>query len=420
MRISHVAWSLAGLALPLFAAFATIPEILRQLGAERFGLLALAWALVSYAGIFELGIGRSATQLIAQLRGRDELQSIRRVVTISLRLSMAAGAMSCVAISLIAATGVQGALKYDPALSGEVTLSIWLLALTIPIQVISATYRGVSEAFQQFRAISVLRMLVGTLNFVGPYLMSQNDAALHLQIATLLGTRIVALFFFRHFAIRSLPAASEQQTGQQSTVKRLFRFAGWVTVSSIISPVLVQADRFVIGTILSASAVTIYVLPYELVSQTLIVVSAVSSVAFPSLTQLLHKGEEFKATFRRWLLVITITMVVICLVLALLLPYILEIWLGSGFDPKSVVVGRILCIGVVANSIGVMFYALLHAKGRADLTAKIHIAELPIFLLALIWLTAEHGLNGAAVAWSGRMVLDTCLLALVRNTPTRY
>jgi O-antigen/teichoic acid export membrane protein len=74
-------------------------------------------------------------------------------------------------------------------------------------------------------------------------------------------------------------------------------------------------------------------------------------------------------------------------------------------------VGQILCLGVFANSIGSMYYALLHAKGRADITAKLHIIELPIFLAALFFLLHEYGITGAAWAWVGRMVFDAAALA---------
>jgi len=58
-----------------------------------------------------------------------------------------------------------------------------------------------------------------------------------------------------------------------------------------------------------------------------------------------------------------------------------------------------------------MYYALIHAKGRADITAKLHIIELPLFLAALFFLLHQYGIPGAAWAWVGRMVFDAVALA---------
>jgi hypothetical protein len=46
------------------------------------------------------------------------------------------------------------------------------------------------------------------------------------------------------------------------------------------------------------------------------------------------------------------------------------------------------------------------------LTAKLHILELPIYGLCLLWLLGRFGIEGVAVAWLIRIVLDTVLLMI--------
>jgi O-antigen/teichoic acid export membrane protein len=48
--------------------------------------------------------------------------------------------------------------------------------------------------------------------------------------------------------------------------------------------------------------------------------------------------------------------------------------------------------------------------GRPDLTAKLHLIELPLYLLLLILLLNFFGTVGAALAWTGRVVIDTLVL----------
>ena len=55
--VQGAAWNLAGLVLPLAAALVAVPGLVRALGPERFGVLTLAWALVGYFTLFDLGIG---------------------------------------------------------------------------------------------------------------------------------------------------------------------------------------------------------------------------------------------------------------------------------------------------------------------------------------------------------------------------
>ena len=39
------------------AALAVIPLLIRQIGTDRFGTLALVWLIAGYLGIFDLGLG---------------------------------------------------------------------------------------------------------------------------------------------------------------------------------------------------------------------------------------------------------------------------------------------------------------------------------------------------------------------------
>jgi O-antigen/teichoic acid export membrane protein len=62
-------YNLAGQIVPLIAALFAMPGLLAALGAERVGVLALAWAVVGYFSIFDFGIGRALTKLVAERLG---------------------------------------------------------------------------------------------------------------------------------------------------------------------------------------------------------------------------------------------------------------------------------------------------------------------------------------------------------------
>lgn len=414
MRISHIAWNFGGLALPLGIAAITVPQLIHVLGNERFGLLALAWGLLGYAGAMDLGIGRALTQIVSKMKGEGNFAEIPHALATASRITMISGFVGALVIALAALGGTANLISVHDTSMTEIELSILLLAIALPAQAMSATYRGLNEAFLNFKGISVLRAALGVVNFAGPYAVSQFTTQLPWLISTLVLSRVLALVLFRHLAggclerdgtIRAVPRYSPV------IARALFSFGGWVAVSSVVSPILVQADRFVIASVISAAAVSVYVIPYEVVVQSLILVGAVSSVMFPGLSRLLHeKPGEWRNYFRRWLLRVVGLMALVCVGMAMLLPLVLPLWIRSSLDPQSIRVGQILCLGVFANSIGAMFYALLHAQGRADATAKIHLLELPVFLLTLFFFVTHFGLEGAAWAWVGRMVLDVVLL----------
>jgi len=65
-----------GQILPLIVGVVTIPFVIQGLGTERFGLLSLAWVVLGYFAIFDLGLGRATTKFVAEALGRgDEKKS---------------------------------------------------------------------------------------------------------------------------------------------------------------------------------------------------------------------------------------------------------------------------------------------------------------------------------------------------------
>lgn len=417
MRLSSVAWNAVGLAAPLVVALICVPPLLQRLGTERFGLLALAWALTAISGLFDLGVGRATTRLIAAQLGRGEGHRIRGTLAASLRIAALAGLAGALLLMLAAAAGVHRAIRYEPALEPEVLQATLLLALVIPLQTLIATYRGASEACQQFRGISLVRMALGVANFAAPLAVVQYSSHLALQVLALLLARVAACAAFRQLARQSLPGARDALPLSAHERRELLHSGGWFSVSAMVSPMLAQADRFFIGALLSAAAVSTYAVPFDLVTQLLIGVTAVSTVAFPSITYRLQTdAAAARAQFDRWLLIVAGVMGVVTAFVAWWLPALLDAWIGTVLPAEAASIGRWLCLGVWINSIGSMYFAWLHAQGWFRATALLHLLELPLYLVALVLLLEQFGVMGAAMAWVARVAVDSSVLAwLVRD-----
>lgn len=412
MRLSHIGWNAAGLAAPLAVALLCVPRLLQQLGPERFGLLALAWALTAISGLFDLGIGRATTRCVAAQLGRGNAHRVASTVAMAIRIAALAGLGGAMLLLLATALGAHQAIRYSATLDSEVLQATLLLALVIPLQTLIATYRGACEACQQFRGISLLRMALGVANFAAPLAVAQYSSHMALLVLSLLLARVAACVGFRQLARQAVPRARDPQPMLPHERRELLQSGGWLSISAVISPVLAQADRFFIGVLLSAAAVSTYAVPFDLVTQLLIVATAVSTVAFPSIThQLQRDAVAARAQFDHWLLIVAGAMAAVTALMAWWLPALLTLWLGNALPAEAATVGRWLCLGVWINAIGGMYFAWLHAQGRFRATALLHLAELPLYLAALVVLLKQFGVAGAAMAWVLRVGLDSAMLA---------
>jgi O-antigen/teichoic acid export membrane protein len=405
-----------GLGLPLLMAIFAIPGLLTLIGSERFGLLALAWGLIGYAGVLDLGIGRATTQRVSILRNNPGENEIPDVVATAIRITSVTGFVGMLIIFLAAMGGASLLIRVDTVAVEEIQISMFLLALALPMQAISATYRGVNEAYLNFKGINILRVSLGVANFGAPFLVAIYAQEVYWLVGTLVLSRFMALVIYRNLAHRCLFNKRDIGTGKyvKHHAQNLLRFGGWFSLTSIVGPIMVKSDRFFVGVFISAAAVTLYVIPYEVATQTLIIAGALTTVIFPVVTNLINTApHRAMVVFHLWLGRIVVVMVIVLSLLAYFMPMLLHLWIGEQITEESVRVGQVLCIGVFFNTIGAMYFSLLHAQGFVKQTALLHLVELPIYILLLIELVSSWGIIGCAVAWTIRATIDTIILMLM-------
>jgi O-antigen/teichoic acid export membrane protein len=193
-----------------------------------------------------------------------------------------------------------------------------------------------------------------------------------------------------------------------------------VLLSNVVVIFLVQIDRFLIASLVAIGAVTYYSAPYELLNGLWIIPGAVSAVLFPAFSRM-HRGDRAKLPelFVRPIKYILILLGPIVLVMAVFSENILLLWLGQSFADSSALVLQLLVVGVLINSLAWTPANLLMGFGRPDVTAKIHLIQLPLYLLMAYPLIKNYGVVGAAVAFCLRVLFEALLLfgASMRSVP---
>ena len=100
----------------------------------------------------------------------------------------------------------------------------------------------------------------------------------------------------------------------------------------------------------------------------------------------------------------------ITLLLVVFSRQILLVWLGAEFARVSTVVMRLITVSVFLSCLGRVPFALLQGVGRADLTAKLRLVELPTYGLLALWLTRAYGPIGAAAGTTIRALVHLVAL----------
>jgi O-antigen/teichoic acid export membrane protein len=415
--------NLAGHAAPLLAALFVVPLLVLRLGTDRFGFLALAWVLIAYFSLFDLGFGRALSRLVAERMGGPQQGGLRELSKTALTIAFSLGIVAGGILFIAAETVCIRLLRLPPALQLEAVEALKTLALCVPLATLTGTLRGLLEARYRFGWLTAIRVPLGILTFVAPLAASLWSTSLVALAAALAVVRLAA--FGAHWIACAKLDSSLTALGWPTrwAVREMFSYGAWLTVSNVVGPLLVYVDRFAIGILVAVSAVAYYAAPYEVVTRLWIIPAALSGVLFPVMAAALPA--QLPRLYRIGIKAVLIVVFPLAITAVLFARDWLGLWLGDEYATHGARVAQLLCLGVVINCLGYLPATLLQARGRADLMAKLHLSELPVYLLALWILVPAWELEGAAFAWAARCIVDAGLLFVlarryVLNFPPRF
>jgi O-antigen/teichoic acid export membrane protein len=403
----NMALNLLGQLIPIFAAIFSIPILISALGADQFGVLALAWMVVGYFGLLDLGVGRALTKMVAEAIGKGETAEVPTLIRTALMLAVAVGIIGAALLTATSSLLVNILFEMPIGLRAEAEQSFIFLALCIPAILASSALSGVLQAYQRFDLVNLVRAPIGTLTFAAPAVTALITPNLGKVVATLVFVKLVEGLLNCIFCRRVIPGVTHRLTIEREYISEILAFGGWISLSNVISPLLLYLDRVLIGSLISVRSVAYYSGAYEVVNRLMVIPGAIVGVLFPAFGVLMQSShEDAQRLFLSGVKYTLVIMVPIALFIVLFAREILTLWLGQEFAGAGATVLKILMIGSLASSVSYFPFAVLHAAGRADLTAKLHIVEAIIYAMISWPLIGSNGIVGAAIAWTARAFFD--------------
>ncbi|MCG8086814.1 MAG: flippase [Candidatus Thiodiazotropha taylori] len=411
----NVIWNLLSVAVPFLVAIITIPILIDEIGKERFGLLAISWMFVGYFSLFDFGLGRALTVLVAKCLGEEREADIPALIWTALTLMGVLGFAGFIIILIISPWLVGTVLNVPAELEAETLKAFYLLSASIPLVITTVGLRGVIAAYQRFDLLTAIRIPMGILTFLGPVAVLPFSTSLYPIVAVLVAGRLLATIAHLLLMFRIVPEVRLGYHYDKRQTRPLLGFGGWMTVSNMVVPLMVSMDRFVIGAVLTVTAVAFYTTPYEIVSRLLVIPVAVVSVLLPAQSTTLARGgiedrEHSARLFNKGLSYISIALFPLIILIIAFSYDGLNLWVGGEFAENGYLVMQWLAVGVFFYGLSLVPFNLVQSAGHPDWSAKLHLLELPLYLAALWWALSAYGILGAAVVWTIRAFVDALAL----------
>lgn len=406
----NAAWNVAGTLISVAVGLIALPVLLHALGAARLGIFTLAIGLIGLSGLLDLGLSRSLTQGVSSALGRGRSrEKVAGLVWHVLRLLAAFGVLWLVLVWLAVPLVVEELFSLRGELAAEAIFGLRAVALSIPFALLATGAMGSLEGLQRFRQVSTWRSAMSVVQFGLPTIVALWRQDVGWVIAGLAATRVLSAGVWLRVLSQALPT-KRGVSAYPEDFRDLLRFGGWLSVSNAIGPLMVYADRFYLASLYPPAFVAVYTVSYDsLFRITTIPVAAVGAM-FPALAEAQSHPHGSVPMVRNAMRLLVVLMLPPLLLGTIFAKPLLSAWLGQDFALATLPVFQILIVGVFLNCAAHIPYALLQAHGRPDLTAKLHLFELPVFACLLVWGVSTWGVVGMALAWTLRIALDTAAL----------
>ncbi|MGH7700711.1 MAG: flippase [Gemmatimonadales bacterium] len=398
-----------GQGLPLVVGLAAIPVTAHALGPQRFGLLALIWAVLGYFGVLDLGLGRAATRFVADGLARGDATAVREAATLTAGVQTALGVLGGAAVGLLAPGLAAGVLAVPAALQPEAVAALWVTAAAVPWVALSLALRAILEGAQRFDLVNWIRAPSAAAVFLMPAVAAPLGVGLPGIVLLLLLARVATCWATVVAVRRALPELRPTRPSR-TVARRVLTYGGWVGVSNVVSPLLTYAERFVLSARAGVAAVAYYAAPFEAVTRLLVVPSGLANALFPALGSGAPTRDD--VLLQRWMRYLLVALGPPVLMLVAFAEPLSRLWLGPIYAARGGSALAVLGLGVLVNGLAHLPYVYLLARNRPDLPTMFHLIELPLYAFVAWRLVGAWGVVGAAAAWTLRVVVDAILLTL--------
>lgn len=408
-------WNLIGNVLPLLVGVLCIPYLVKHIGLESFGVLTLIWTLIGYFSIFDFGIGRALTFSVSNMKLDIDTQNLFRSVNSGLKLLLITGLIGGLILGILSKKLGYSWLNTNLNLRSETFYSILIASLAIPFTTYTSGIKGILEGYEDFKIVNILKLLLGVLNFILPVfcVLFIGNSLIYIVISLVI-TRILILVLHIVYLDKRIKICKIifSKNLNKKIDNKILQFGAWMTLSNIISPLMVNADRFFISYVLGASVVAYYTIPFDIVIRFLILPASLTSVLFPRFTSLLHTNMKETINLYKKSLFTIFKLMIVLTILIIIFSYLgLKIWINQEVALRSYKLLIILSIGVFFNSLAQIPHSLIQAAGKVKLTSLLHVLEFIIYIILLIILLKNFGLIGASIAFVIRTIIDFLALS---------
>ncbi|PWB75860.1 hypothetical protein C3F09_01745 [candidate division GN15 bacterium] len=344
--IRNVLTSWLGYALRILIGFLFVPFITATLGSERYGIWVIAFQIIGYFILFDVGLERAVIKFVAQFSARREFAAVTRVLSTAGSLYLMLGAAALVTSWLF------GFLFFDvfkapPAVIQEGRGAFYLLGLLVAVRLCFSPWTGTVVGLQRSDIVNALDIGEEVLRIALLVTVLSLRLSLTWLAAAVLGAGMIRqLSTVLWLRVRHPEITPNRSAVDPATRRELFHYAGISFAITLAWLVVFGTDMALLGLMASTAAAGLYAPAANLMLYLRNAVNAAGTPLAPAVASLDSRdlGDTVRDAYLRGIKYTAFGAVFLAVgVLQYATPFV-ELWLRPEFEDTSGVM-VILAIG---------------------------------------------------------------------------
>ncbi|VTS00428.1 lipopolysaccharide biosynthesis protein [Tuwongella immobilis] len=383
------------------SSFFLAPYLIRRLGDATYGVWGFVESILAYLTLLDLGVAACVTRYVAKLHTTGERDELNRLVSSCLALFCIAGG-AILAIGTGLSWWLAPTLQAKADLAGNVLpfmlLMVANLAVTLPLGI----YPSILDGLERYTQKSLIRLVALVVRVAGIVAVTELSPGLFGLGMVLTLTNLAEHLAYVLLVRRVMPElVLSRRLVDRVTLARVKGYSVDAFLAMLAGRITVQTAAVVIGMMISAVAVTHFLIASRLVEMAKSLLRSATTTLTPAFSSLEAQGkiDEMRAIY------LTATRLSLLLGLPLALGMI---WFGPAFLTRWLHSAEYVTVSyptlwilaatlpfVVAQSAAAR---VLYGVGRLRGFARMALVEAAVNLTLSLILVRSMGIQGVAIA----------------------
>jgi O-antigen/teichoic acid export membrane protein len=415
--INNVGSSWFALGINVAVGVFLTPFILHRLGDVAYGIWVLIFSITGYYGLFDLGIRSSIVRYASKFTATDSKEELAKLINTSLFTYGGIGILSLL-ITMVLFLYVDNIFKVPAELHATARWLLLMVGVSVACGFPLGVFGGFLDGLQRFDVnnwTSVASNLLRAGLIVAA--LDHRRGLLTIALITVVLPLITSLMR-GIIAFRIHPVAFGLQYVDRATFRMMASYSGVTLIIMIAGRLKFKTDTIVIGTMLSAAAITYFNIAGRMVDYAGEIVTALAQNFLPMASRSEAKGsmDNLRKVFVTGNRLCAFTILPVTAVLLVLGKSIIEVWVGRKYIATSYPVLVILIIPATLMwaqaASGRVLFGISKHRTWAFVTLAEGISNLVLSILLVRILRprgVEYGIIGDAL---GTAIPLTCSMVL--------